>query len=298
MDYEQNQNREQTPGEQDAAAQQEAGQPAAEPQPSEWRDFRSVNHMPATPQKVRRVGTTTLGLTLVAVGVVLICSLFVPKFPLDMVLRFSPVVLILIGAEILYNAVVHREEKLRYDFLSMFVCFILIIASAGASGAVPAVRGMIAMDRAESRLGREIEDELYTALQGEEIADLYAGCYLSDSPLLYGSEVDANASWRELSEYISYGSINMTLSVNYDNPSDFAAKVREILEKIKPLELPFYDLYIRTKNDWFSIWLDNRWQWDSTAQELEEYVEYSEEYRSSLEPGYGSGDDGEYSYDD
>ena len=148
----------------------ESGADTAQEEPSaqtspQWNDFRSVNNMPKTPQKVRRVGTTTLGFTLIAVGVLMICSLLIPKFPVDMVLRFSPLILILIGGEILYNAFAHREEKLKYDFLSMFVCFLLIIGSACASIIAPTVKGMVVRDRLQYTLNNDMEEAAYNALQ-------------------------------------------------------------------------------------------------------------------------------------
>ncbi len=250
---------------------------------SEWNDFRTVNKMPEKPQKVRRVGTKTLGFTLIAVGIVMICSLLIPNFPVDMVLRLSPIILILVGGEILYNAFTHREDKLRYDFLSMFVCFVLIAGSAGATFLAPTIRGMIVRDQLESRLAQDMEDAAYDVLKGEKISDLYVGCYLVEYPWIYGaSDFDQNASYQELSNSIQYGSMDIILSENLETPEDFAATVQRILSKMEPLDLPFESVHISQRNYYFSIWVDSRWQWTATAEELKNYVEYSEEYRSSI----------------
>lgn len=255
------------------------------PQPAEWNDFRTVNKMPKTPQKVRRVGTTTLGFTLVAVGILMICSLLIPNFPLDMALRLSPLILIFIGAEIIYNGFAHREDKLRYDFLSMFVCFFLIIGSACASVVAPMVKGMVVRDRIEYTINNDMEEAAYNALQGEKVSSLYVNCYLIDYPWLYGtSEFSSDTTWnyQEMKEYIMYGSINMMFQENAETPEEFTANVSRILEKLKSLDLPFYDIHIGQRNGWFDIYISDRWQWDCEPEALEEYVEYSDEYRYSI----------------
>ena len=89
-----------------------------------------------------------------------------------------------------------------------------------------------------------------------------------------------------------YGDINMMLQENLETPEAFAQKVSEILQKLKPLEFPFYDIHISQRNGYFDIWIGDRWQWDAAPEDLEEYVEYSDEYR------YESGDlemEGEFS---
>ena len=294
MTFDENQTPETSDWSQESGTDTAKEEPQNQPSP-QWNDFRSVNNMPETPQKVQRVGTTTLGFTLIAVGVLMICSLLIPNFPIDMVLRFSPLILIFIGGEILYNAFVHRGEKLKYDFLSMFVCFLLIIGSACASVIAPAIKGMVVRDRLEYTLNNDMEEAAYNALQGEKVSSLYVNCYLIDYPWLYGtSEFADDVTWdyREMGDYMMYGDINMTLQENLETPEAFAQKVSEILQKLKPLEFPFYDIHISQRNGYFDIWIGDRWLWDAAPEDLEEYVEYSDEYRYSI------GDTGEEEYSD
>ena len=103
--------------------------PPSPPQAPQWNPA-------GPPVKERRVGRLTLGVTLIATGVVLLLTMFVPGFSLFTVAKFAPVILILIGVEILVNVCVARGVRLRYDFLSMFVCFLLICGSLCVS-AVP-----------------------------------------------------------------------------------------------------------------------------------------------------------------
>lgn len=58
-----------------------------------------------TPKKVRRVGSIAFALVLIAAGVLLIVYQFVPQFDLLRILKFSPVILIALGIEMLvYSA--------------------------------------------------------------------------------------------------------------------------------------------------------------------------------------------------
>lgn len=54
---------------------------------------------------VRRVGTLTLGVCLIACGVLFLCYFFVPHFNWDLALKIAPAAgLILLGCEVLYFA--------------------------------------------------------------------------------------------------------------------------------------------------------------------------------------------------
>lgn len=86
----------------------------------------------------RRVGTVTMACALIAVGVLLIIGSFNQSISFLMMARLAPIILIVLGIEILFRYFVSKGEKLRYDFLSGFVCFILIIGSLGMA-AIPEV---------------------------------------------------------------------------------------------------------------------------------------------------------------
>lgn len=54
---------------------------------------------------VRRVGTLTLGVCLIACGVLFLCYFFVPHFNWELALKIAPAAgLILLGCEVLYFA--------------------------------------------------------------------------------------------------------------------------------------------------------------------------------------------------
>jgi len=81
---------------------------------------------PSTPAR-RRVGTFTLGVTLVAAGIVMLLAMFLQAQQVKALalwsLRLSPLILIALGIETLLAA--RGGEKVRYDWLGMLLCFLL-----------------------------------------------------------------------------------------------------------------------------------------------------------------------------
>ena len=73
----------------------------------------SPSAAPPVPQRVRRVGTFTMGLSLIASGSVALICLFDPGFDIVTVLRFSPLVLILLGTEVLLSSVIFRNDRIK-----------------------------------------------------------------------------------------------------------------------------------------------------------------------------------------
>lgn len=71
----------------------------------------------------RRVGTFTLGVTLVVSGVLMAAALFRPELDLRWALKLSPLILILLGIETLIAA--RGGGRIKYDWAGMLLCFIL-----------------------------------------------------------------------------------------------------------------------------------------------------------------------------
>lgn len=71
----------------------------------------------------RRVGTFTLGVTLLAVGVVMGAAQFWPDLRLNWVLKASPLILISLGVETLLAA--RGGGRIKYDWVGMLLCFLL-----------------------------------------------------------------------------------------------------------------------------------------------------------------------------
>lgn len=78
------------------------------------------------PTKERRVGTFTFGAVLVICGVLMLVSMFFPRLDLTLVLKLSPLILVSLGVEVLLAS--RREGRLRYDWVGMVLCFVLVTA--------------------------------------------------------------------------------------------------------------------------------------------------------------------------
>lgn len=81
--------------------------------------------------KGRRAGTLTAGLSLISFGVLFILRNFLPKLDYTLILSLWPLILILLGAEILAAYFLNREEKIRYDGWSVFLMVLLSFFAAG-----------------------------------------------------------------------------------------------------------------------------------------------------------------------
>ena len=77
--------------------------------------------------ETRRVGTFTLGVVLVICGIWMMATMFYPRLDLAWVLKGSPLILISLGVETLLSA--RGGGKVKYDWLGMILCFILVCAA-------------------------------------------------------------------------------------------------------------------------------------------------------------------------
>lgn len=71
----------------------------------------------------RRVGTFTLGVTLLAAGALMLAAMFFPQLDLRWALKCAPVILILLGVETLIAA--KGGGRIKYDWAGMLLCFVL-----------------------------------------------------------------------------------------------------------------------------------------------------------------------------
>ena len=76
---------------------------------------------------IRRVGTFTVGVTLVATGVLMLLALCFPELDLRWALRLTPLPLIGLGVETLLYA--RGGERLRYDWVGMLLSCLLVGAA-------------------------------------------------------------------------------------------------------------------------------------------------------------------------
>ena len=88
--------------------------------------------------KSRKIGVLTLGVSLVAFGVLYLLRAFMPGWDYMTVLRFWPFVLILLGAEVLLSALLPRPEGQpapKLDALSVVLLFLTLFMACGLAAA-------------------------------------------------------------------------------------------------------------------------------------------------------------------
>ncbi|MEL7564624.1 MAG: hypothetical protein AAGU27_07050 [Dehalobacterium sp.] len=80
-----------------------------------------------------RVGTLSMGLVLVALGLLMIIARFNEKAVLDIVISWWPVILFLLGGEVLWFAYRAKEDspKVKYDIFSIFIVGFIVMCSLG-----------------------------------------------------------------------------------------------------------------------------------------------------------------------
>lgn len=117
-----------------------------------------------TPKKVRRVGSIAFALVLIAAGVLLIVYQFVPQFDLLKILKFSPVILVALGIEMLvYSA--RPDVKVKFDWLAMLgTAFTLCIVGTAALLPLAISEWGPARNYAQTRIESQKADAMYSAL--------------------------------------------------------------------------------------------------------------------------------------
>ncbi|MDD2573330.1 MAG: hypothetical protein WCS98_02025 [Bacillota bacterium] len=80
-----------------------------------------------------RVGTLSLGVLMIALGVIMLAAQFKQVAILDTLIIWWPIILVLIGAEILMQVYTAEEQqpKIKYDAFSIFIIFIMVFFSIG-----------------------------------------------------------------------------------------------------------------------------------------------------------------------
>lgn len=78
--------------------------------------------------KTRRVGAITCGIILVVLGLLCLIHIFYPALRYEYILRGWPLILILIGAEMLVaNTTCSENVKMKYDIPAVILMFVLVI---------------------------------------------------------------------------------------------------------------------------------------------------------------------------
>lgn len=240
--------------------------PISEPAPAaEQAAPAPVPVLPAPPRRppVRRVGTVTLGLSLIVTGLAITAYFFVPGFDIVSVAKLAPLVLVFLGAEVLWASARRKgEERLRLDFLAAFVSFVLICASLCAA-TLPAVWRWYGPDRSstEERLSDELEEQLHAAFQGQDVLDCNGWVNLG------GYEFDREMTLADLRAEDHAGA-NITLGGTGANGDEFAARVAALLPALRDAGVDRAYFYWSDDDESWDLDLDGVFDMNADATRL------------------------------
>lgn len=240
--------------------------PVSEPAPAaEQAAPAPVPVLPAPPRRppVRRVGTVTLGLSLIVTGLAITAYFFVPGFDIIFIAKLAPLVLVFLGAEVLWACARRKgEERLRLDFLAAFVSFVLICASLCAA-TLPAVWRWYGPDRSstEERLSDELEEQLHTAFQGQDVLDCTGWVNLG------GYEFDREMTLADLRAEDHAGA-NITLGGTVENGDEFAARVAALLPALRDAGVDRAYFYWSDDDESWDLDLDGVFDMNADATRL------------------------------
>lgn len=188
----------------------------------------AVPEMPGKQPPLRRVGSFTLGVCLIAAGTFFLLTYFVPGFPTQPVLRIVPAAgLVLLGGEVLFFAA--RPGRWKYDFWSVLICLVLM-GGCFCLSLLPVVWEEISPQRrqTELRLGQEYTAEAYdrikTAAPEVRVKDIRGNAYL------YSSKTE---TLRDLDAGDGHLSLTVELFGDYDSVQAFAQDCRRVTDAVQ-----------------------------------------------------------------
>lgn len=244
------------------------------------------DHMcrPAQP-KVRRVGFFTLGIALILTGGCIAVSMMLPDFPLFTVAKLAPLVLVALGVEVLWANARKGDAQLKYDLLSMFVCFVLICASMGAA-TLPVLLRYYGPDReyTEQRLEQELEQQVYEKLPAGIVQDGYS--YVNLNRMEFDREMTlADLKTEDLVR------LNLTLAGTYADESAFAEACAQTLPALRELGVDQVDFHSENGDDQWELQIGGPFQMNADAQELAVQVSHLVRYWENDEYSWWEADE-------
>ncbi|MGH4139179.1 LiaI-LiaF-like domain-containing protein [Clostridium sp.] len=84
--------------------------------------------------KGRRVGTFTTGIVLVIFGIMFLLRLINPSINYSLIASMWPLVLIILGIEIIVAYIINKEEIMKYDFGAIILVIMVSFFAMGMGG--------------------------------------------------------------------------------------------------------------------------------------------------------------------
>ena len=183
---------------------------------------------PAKPQPLRRVGSFTLGVCLIAAGIFFLLTYFVPDFPTQPVLRIIPAAgLVMLGGEVLFFAA--RPGRWKYDFWSVLACLVLMAGCFGLS-LLPVVWDELGPERnqASMKLSQQYTADAYAQIRKSDpdapVKDISGNVYLYTGAVKTLEDIDGGSG---------YVTLDVELSGSYGGAEQFAQACRSMTDAVQ-----------------------------------------------------------------
>ena len=184
--------------------------------------------MPGKQPPLRRVGSFTLGVCLIAAGIFFLLTYFVPDFPTQPVLRIVPAAgLVLLGGEVLFFAA--RPGRWKYDFWSVLICLVLMAGCFGLS-LLPVVWEEIGpeRDQASMKLSQQYTADAYAQIRKTDpdapVKDISGNVYLYTGAVKTLEDIDGGSG---------YVTLDVELSGSYGSAEQFAQACRSMTDAVQ-----------------------------------------------------------------
>ena len=183
---------------------------------------------PAKPQPLRRVGSFTLGVCLIAAGIFFLLAYFVPGVDWKLMLKIAPAAgLILLGGEVLFFAA--RPGRWKYDFWSVLICLVLMAGCFGLS-LLPVVWEEIGpeRDQASMKLSQQYTADAYAQIRKSDpdapVKDISGNVYLYTGAVKTLEDIDGGSG---------YVTLDVELSGSYGSAEQFAQACRSMTDAVQ-----------------------------------------------------------------
>ena len=184
--------------------------------------------MPGKQPPLRRVGSLTLGVCLIAAGIFFGCYYFVPGFDWQLALKIIPAAgLVMLGGEVLFFAA--RPGRWKYDFWSVLICLVLMAGCFGLS-LLPVVWEEIGPERnqASMKLSQQYTADAYAQIRKSDpdapVKDISGNVYLYTGAVKTLEDIDGGSG---------YVTLDVELSGSYGSAEQFAQACRSMTDAVQ-----------------------------------------------------------------
>lgn len=231
----------------------------------------------AAQKTVRRVGTMTLGVSLILIGVAILLYMVNPSFDIRVVSYLAPLILIALGVEVLIRYFFSKDRTYKYDFASGLICIFLVFGSF-CIALIPHVMYYISPERfvSEDQLLQGEREKLYQAFRGDQrVRDFYVNGGIGDSTLLALAK-NADGQYRYELDYLS---TSIHLLDGCADETAFAAVCRDLIDKMVAADVYRENFTIRFsapengEGISYDLYVDNRLKLEMGVDSLTKLVE-------------------------